>query len=124
MRLGLGGTVEDLFGWREEPKAKKTAPTWIREACQDWERGVGGLPSFVRIGVGLKELRQQYGWEQVRLAWQHYLKITPPHFASPQRFAATYAAWVLKPKVLSQPSRAFREILEGQRYRLIPDDAA
>lgn len=112
---------EDFFGWQDEPKAKKLALTWVHEACQDWETGVGGVPSFVRVGAGLKPLVKLHGWEEVRRAWQHYLKVTEPHFASPQRFSQTYRAWILKPKITAPPPKQLREVLDGNRWRLVAD---
>lgn len=87
----------------------------------DWTAGTnGGLIPPGRVGKALKLLVTRESWEKVRPAWQHYLKVTTIQYASPERFAATYGEWVIKPKAQPIP-RVFREVLDGQRLRLVEE---
>lgn len=98
---------------------------WVREACTDWAAATKGEPPFARIGAGLKPLVIQHGWDQVRRAWKQYLQVTLVQYASPQRFAMTYGAWVLPERKEGQERPAqFREVQDGQRMRLeqMPDE--
>lgn len=97
---------------------------WIREAAGVWHGGTGGIIAIGRLGKALKPLVEIYGWPSIRRPLAHYLKVTELQFVSPERFAATYNQWILPEKPAIQPPRTFHEVLEGQRYRLVPDDAA
>lgn len=97
---------------------------WVREAAAIWHEGTGGVLAIGRIGKALKPLVEIYGWPSIRRPLAHYLKVTELQFVSPERFAATYNQWILPEKPQVAPPQHFREVLEGQRYRLVPDDAA
>ena len=49
-----------------------------------------------------------HGWPEVRAAWRAYLSDAEARFASPQRFAATFADW--RPRRAAAPEP---EVLTG-----------
>ena len=69
------------------------APSWSREACDDWIAAYRGTAPGGRIGKALAPLVKTHGWEAVRPAWRSYLAHTEAEFASSQRFAATFGRW-------------------------------
>ena len=95
--------------------------TYVREGCADWTEATQGIIAFGRVGRAFKPLVQLHGWDAVRPAWRHYLEITPIHYASPERFAATFGEWVVRPKPVTPPP-VWRSVLEGQRYRLVREE--
>lgn len=97
---------------------------WVREGCKDFTEVTGGaVIAFGRLGKALKPLVELHSWYVVRPAWRHFVKVTELRFATPEHFARTYPNWVVKPKA-PPDLRQFREVLEGNRLRLVPDDAA
>ena len=53
-----------------------------------------------------------------------YLKKTPHEYVSLKRWSDTFGTWAVeKPKPV-QPATIFREVFDGKRLRLVPDDAA
>ena len=98
--------------------------TWIREGLADFTSITkGALLAPGRFGKAVKPLKERHGWEEVRLAWRQFLLVTEIQYSTPEYFARTYPQWVRKPKVEGPPPR-FREVMDGRRVRLIPDDAA
>jgi len=85
---------------REETETEKRiaappalAPSWSREACDDWIAQYHGTAPGGRIGKALSPLVKANGWTSVRTAWRSYLAQTEAEFASPQRFSATFGRW-------------------------------
>lgn len=75
------------------PRAVVKAPSWTREACDDWTTAYNGTAPGGRIGKALAPLVKQHGWDAVRTAWRAYLSQTEAEYASPQRFASTFGRW-------------------------------
>lgn len=74
-------------------KERTAAPSWSREACDDWRARFGGTAPGGRIGNALLPLVKTHGWPTVRGAWRSYLEQAEAEYASPQRFAATFGRW-------------------------------
>ncbi len=90
---------------------KRDAPSWSREACDDWIERFGGTAPGARIGKALKPLVKKHGWAEVRPAWRSYLAQAEAEFASAERFASTYGEWAgtaAAPKARSPTTRADR----------------
>ena len=83
------------------PLAKVAAPSWSREACDDWQAYLGTAPGG-RVGGALKLLVREHGWERVRPIWrdaceQAALEADPSYF-TPEVFARTFKARLSSPK--------------------------
>ena len=66
---------------------------WVREAAQDWSEVTQGIPKHAKLGSQLKPIVDARGWNEVRPAWQRYLKSVEPRFLSAPRFVETFGAW-------------------------------
>jgi uncharacterized protein YdaU (DUF1376 family) len=80
---------------KRTPGAKAPAPTWVNEACDDWNERFGdGTAPGGRIGKGLKLIVDRYGWDTIRPAWRRYLARKDAEFQSPQDFASKLGLWL------------------------------
>jgi hypothetical protein len=94
----------------------------IREGCADYTSLTqGAILAPGRFWKAVKPLMLMHGWEEVRMAWRHFVKVTELRYATPEHFARTYSDWVLKPKASQAPMTQFREVRDGKRLRLVAE---
>lgn len=97
-------------------EGRDSGGSWSREACEAWlARWPGSTAPGGRIGSALGPLVNRHGWPEVRVAWVAYLADAEARFASPQRFAATFADW--RPR--RQPERE-PDVLTGPEGEPLP----
>jgi len=69
--------------------------TWLSRFAAAWvaKFGQGSTPAWGQLGRALKPIVAAHGEEKALSHWKNYLVGAEARFASPQRFAVTFAAW-------------------------------
>lgn len=100
-------------------RAKKKNPSWVGQACDDWNERFGeSTAPGGRIGKGLKLIVSRYGWEVIRPGWRRYLREKDEEFATPQDFASKLRMWLTKrgvDKNLEASKRALEQWFKGKK---------
>lgn len=81
------------FALQIEPDPEPRFGKELAALSSDWIERYGGEPSRGMLGKYLRPLLLECCFTQVQNHWRHYLKQTPPRFASVAKFAQTFAAW-------------------------------
>lgn len=94
------GTSEGETILKEIPnvsaKSSAKSPSWLGRFAAEWRSrfGEGSQPPWGAMGRALKPLIAECGIDEVRKRWANYLVSAEARYASPQRFAMTFGAWV------------------------------
>lgn len=78
-----------------EDKAERIGhETWLTPYWDAWIAQYQGTPNGNILANAMKPLEEKNGAEEVLRRWKIYLAETPGRFASPKKFAATWADWI------------------------------
>ena len=92
--------------------AKASRETWLTPFSDAWAATVGE-PPFGKLVQVLGALVKQHPPELVLTRWRRYLEGTEPRYASPHRFAETFAAWA-EPNTREMTDEYGRMVLHRQ----------